>query len=244
MRMKEDHMGNGQLKPGYNLQISTSDQIIVNFSVHQDCVDSPTLPAHLARHEQIHGRLPEEVVADAGYGSEENYALLEAKGAEAYIKYNMFHKERDPRAKLHPFRVEGLHYNPLADTFTCPMGQQMRRVGAATERTATGYVKTLARYKAANCQDCPLKGACHKQKGDRVVEISHETRRLRGLAAQRLESEKGIAHRKKRPWDVESAFGNIKHNKGFRRFMLRGIDKVEIEAALISIAHNIQKIAQ
>lgn len=243
MRMKEDHMGNGQLKPGYNLQISTSDQIVVNYSVHQDCVDSPTMPAHLARHEQIHGRLPEEVVADAGYGSEENYALLEAKGAEAYVKYNMFDKERDTRPKLHPFRVEGLHYNPLTDTLTCPMGQQMRRIGSGQEKTTTGYVRTLARYKAANCQNCPLNGACHKQKGDRVVELSHEARRLRGLAAERLESEKGVAHRKKRACDVESAFGNIKHNKGFRRFMLRGIDKVEIEAALIVIAHNIQKIA-
>ncbi len=243
MRMKEDHMQNGQLKPGYNMQISSSEQIIVNFSIHQDCTDSPTLPAHLSQHKELHGQMPQEVTADAGYGSEENYALMESNGVEAFVKYNMFDKEQQGKSKLPPFRVEALHYNPQTDIFTCPMGQPMRNIGKRTQRTTTGYQQQITRYQAINCGACPLNGACHKQKGNRIIEVNNNARRHREDAAERLKTEKGIAHRKKRPWDVESVFGNIKQNKGFRRFLLRGIEKVEIEAGLIAIAHNIQKIA-
>jgi transposase len=243
MRMKEDHMQNGQLKPGYNLQVSSSEQIIVNYSIHQDCTDSPTFPDHLSQHKELHGEMPLEVIADAGYGSEENYALMDSKGVEAFVKYNMFDKEQQGKSKLPPFSTEALYYNPQTDTFTCPMGQEMRNIGKYIQLTATGYQRQVSRYQAIKCESCPLRGACHKQKGNRIIEVSLRARKYREDAARRLKTEKGIAHRKKRSYDIESVFGNIKQNKGFRRFLLRGIEKVEIEAGLVAIAHNIQKIA-
>ena len=76
MRMKEDHMLNGQLKPGYNLQISTSNQYMVFLSLHQTTNDTTTLIPHLDGYHQLYGHMPQAVTADAGYGSNENYSFL------------------------------------------------------------------------------------------------------------------------------------------------------------------------
>lgn len=94
MRMKEDHMLNGQLKPGYNLQISTSDQFVVNYSLHHNPTDTATLKHHLESFKSLYNTLPEELTADAGYGSEENYQLLQDNGVAAYLKDNYFDKDQ------------------------------------------------------------------------------------------------------------------------------------------------------
>ena len=86
-----------------------------------------------------------------------------------------------------------------------------------------------------------MRGACHQGKGTRSVERNHNLARLRATARERLLGEEGIAHRKRRCWDVEAVFGNIKQNMGFKRFLLRGIDKVETEIGLIAMAHNLKK---
>jgi adenine-specific DNA glycosylase len=93
------------------------------------------------------------------------------------------------------------------------------------------------------CKECPLKDACHKQKGNRIIKVNHKGRQLKKEASERLKTEKGVYYRKKRPADVEPLFGNIKYNKNFKRFLLKGIDKTEIEWGLICIAHNLKKIA-
>src|SRR5690625_7719248 len=84
MRMKDDHMRNRQLKPAYNVQISTENQIIVHYTLHQKTNDIHTLKPHLDSYEYLYGNLPEVLTADAGYGSEENYEYLESKGIETY----------------------------------------------------------------------------------------------------------------------------------------------------------------
>src|ERR1700742_3168902 len=108
MRMKEDHMLNGQLKPAYNLQISTQDQFILNYTLHQTSTDYQTLPSHIDGYEALYKELPKAIVADAGYGSDENYGILDGKGIEAYIKYNTFDKEQKEGIKA--FSNDSLHY--------------------------------------------------------------------------------------------------------------------------------------
>ena len=73
--------------------------------------------------------------------------------------------------------------------------------------------------------------------------VNHRFNQLKHKARQRLLSERGLYHRSKRPVDVEPVFANIKHNKNFKRFLLKGIDKTEIEWGLLCIAHNLKKIA-
>jgi len=244
MRMKEDHLKNGQLKPAYNCQLSTSDQFIVNYSIHQSPADTNTLTTHLARYEELYGQMPEELTADAGYGSEENYEFLEKHHIEAFVKYNYFYKEqKNKRYREDPFRAENLYYNPHQDCYYCPMGQKMVNIGQEKRTNANGYEQIYTRYQAQNCYGCPLTGACHKGNGNRVIKVNHRLNHFKKKVREKLLSQRGIEHRKKRTCDVETVIGIIKHNHGFRRFMLRGLEKVEIELGLIAIAHNIRKIA-
>jgi transposase len=244
MRMKEDHMKNGQLKPGYNVQISTSNQFIVNYTIHSNPTDTATLTTHLAQHEASYGKVPKVVVADAGYGSEENYTLLEQKETIAFVKYGIFDKEQNENYNSkYPFAANKLFYNQNQDCYICPMGQQMSCIGTSKRKTNTGFEQTVKRYQARNCANCPLNGACHKSKGNRIIEINENLNWLKQKAYELLNTEEGIERRKKRCFDVEPTFGNIKQNHGFKRFLLRGMEKVEIEWGLIAIAQNLRKKA-
>lgn len=242
MRMKEDHMLNGQLKPGYNIQISTEHQFVLNYTIHPNPTDTLTLPTHIEDFELQLQTLPETLTADAGYGSEQNYQLLEDKEVEAYVKYNYFDKEQ--QGSRSSFNADQLHYNEEEDFIVCPMGQHMNNIGSHIEKNRNGYPQTITRYQTPNCNGCPLRGVCHKQKGNRIIEVNHTLRKLKNKAAERLRSEEGIRRRKNRCVDIEPVFANWKQNKGFRRFRLRGKEKVSIEIGLISIAHNLQKFTK
>jgi transposase len=242
MRMKDDHMQNGQLKPGYNVQISTNNQIITNYDIYPNPTDTLTLPSHINSHKELYGQTPQTVTADSGYGSEQNYEHLEENNITAYVKYNYFHQEQQGiRQKKYPFAAEHLYYNETQDHYICPMGQQMKNIGSYTKKNDNGFEQTITKYQAQNCEGCPLRGVCHKAKGNRVIEVNHRLNKHKQKARENLTSEKGIAHRKQRAKDVEPVFGNIKQNKGFRRFMLRGKEKVSIEFGFIAIAHNLMK---
>jgi hypothetical protein len=246
MRMKDDHMRNGQLKAAYNWQISTCDQYILNYDLYQTPTDTLTLPMHLSTYEQLYDCLPQTVVADAGYGSEENYELLEKHEIEAYVKYNYFHQEQKAKGKIkpkHAFHPKHLYYNQEQDYYVCPMGQRMDKRYETKTKKKSGYIQRASVYQAKRCQGCPLRGACHKSKENRKIQVNHNLNRHKQQARKRLTSEQGLAHRSKRPADVEAVFGNIKQNKKFTRFYLRGLDKVQIEAGLVALAHNLKKMA-
>jgi len=139
--------------------------------------------------------------------------------------------------------VDNLFYNKEQDCFYCPMGQQMKKIASYKKKTDTGFEQEYSRYQAKNCESCPLRGVCHKGKDNRIIDVNHELIRLKKKAKELLLSEQGVKHRNQRPADVEPVFGNIKQNKNFKRFLLRGTDKVEIEMGLIALAHNLAKIA-
>jgi transposase len=242
MRMKEDHMKNGQLKPAYNVQISTNNQYIANYSIHQNTTDTNTLTTHLEQHQNDYHQLPANLTADAGYGSEENYALLESGKVTACVKYNTFDKEQSELLQSKkPFTTDKLYYNKQQDCYYCPMGQQMNNTGTSVKITSTGFKQTIIRYEARNCEGCPLRGVCYKAKGNRVIEVNHNLNRLKQQANELLKSKEGIEKRKQRCFDTEPVFGNIKNNHHFKRFMLRGINKVSVETGLLALAHNLRK---
>ena len=244
MRMKEDHMKNGQLKPAYNIQISTSNQYIVNYSIHPNPTDTRTLFGHLKQHEESFGKTLKTLTADAGYGSEENYTLLQMKDIQGYVKYNMFDKEQKKSyGDKKPFSVDKLHYNSLQDCYICPMGQEMNYIGTFKQKTSTGFEQEIKKYQAKNCTNCPLNGACHKSQGNRIIQVNEKLETYKDQAYELLNSDVGITKRKRRCHDVEPVFANIKQNHGFRRFMLRGQEKVTIEWGLLAIAQNLRKKA-
>ena len=244
MRMKEDHMLNGQLKPAYNVQISTENQIIVNFTCHDNPTDTKTLIPHIETFHQQYDMYPDVAVADAGYGSEQNLEYLDQHQITSFVKYNMFDLEQKESSKDNkPFKTENLYYDEKQDRFICPMGQPMSHQSTYKQKTEGGFTRTIDRYEATNCTNCPLRGACHKNKGNRVIEISKRGIQLKTQTSLNLKSEQGIYYRKKRCHEPEPVFANIKHNSHFKRFNLRSKSKVNIEFGLVAIAHNLKKIA-
>jgi transposase len=244
MRMKEDYMRNGQLKPGYNVQLSTNNQFVVNYSLHPNPTDTKTLIPHLEQYKALYKSLPEVQVADAGYGSEENYQYLHEQGIGAYVKHSQFDRQQKKKRKPeNPYANDQLAYDATKDVYYCPVGKAMKPVRQYQQQVTTNLKKTYTVYQASGCKKCPLRNLCHKQKGNRSYHANHQGKELRNAASLRLQTEKGIYYRKKRPVDVEPVFGNIKYNKNFKRFLLKGIDKTEIEWGLVCIAHNLKKIA-
>lgn len=242
MRMKEDAMKNGQTKPGYNLQTGAENQFIIDFSLFPNPTDTLTLIPFFHSFRHRYNRLPDIGVADSGYGSEENYRFMQENGIEAFVKYNFFHKEQRPRYTPNPFHAESLHYNADKDYYVCPMGQHMNRIGTRRARTASGYITESARYKAQNCQGCPLRGSCFKAPGNRIIEVNHRLNQYKEQARERLNSEEGIKHRGRRCIEPEAVFGQMKYNMAYRRFRHVGIDKVTMDFAFFAIAFNIKKM--
>lgn len=242
MRMKEDHMKNGQLKPGYNVQIGTEDQFIVGFSIHQNAVDTSCMKDHLEHVKEVAGRLSENVVADAGYGSEENYEYIEENKLGNYVKYNMFHPEQKRRFKK-KFRYENFTRDTENDVFICPAQQRLTFRYQYEEKSKRGHTATIRVYEGEDCCSCPFHDECTKAKGNRQIRFNPRLEELKSKARANLTSEVGLRLRSKRAVEVESVFGQIKSNWGFRRFMLRGLEKVHVEWGLLSLAHNMVKMA-
>jgi transposase len=242
MRMKEDHMRNGQLKPGYNVQVGTENQFIVGYSLHQRPTDTRCLIPHLKKVKETLGHLPKTVIADAGYGGEENYAYLEKENIEALVKYNTFHKEVSKAWRNDISRLENWTYNEDKDNWVCPNGRTLHFIRESKSKTDSGYAVKLRTYRSENCEECPFKEKCTKSERNREVKVSLEYLRYKKMAREKLRSEDGRKLSVQRMVEVESVFGQMKNNRGFRRFLLRGLPKVSLEVGWLSLAHNLLKV--
>lgn len=246
MRMKEDHMKNGQLKPGYNVQIGTENQFIIGYSIHQRPSDTSCFKEHMEKAKAILGKLPENIVADAGYGSEENYEYLEAEQLTGYVKYNTFHKEASRKWKKDVLKVQNWTYDETGDFYVCGYGRPLVFAYEKKQKSDNGYKSMIRVYESKDCSECPYRDKCVKSvKPDAVrrIYINRRLNELKKKARENLTSEKGIQMRKRRCIEVETAFGDIKGNLGMRRFALKGLEKTSIEWGLISLAHNMRKLA-
>ena len=244
MHMKEDAMRNGQTKPGYNLQIATENQFITNFALYANRTDTLTLSSFLESFKSRYHRYAKTVVADSGYGSEENYLFMDVHNMEAYVKYNYFHKEQRPRYTPNPFSPASLYYNKEQDFYVCPMGQHMKRIGMKRSLTPNGFVTYSVRYQAERCDGCPLRGSCFKARGNRIIEVNHQLQHYKQKARELLTSEEGIKHRGRRCIEPEAVFGQTKYNKAYKRFRHFGKDKVNMDFAFFAITFNIGKMCR
>jgi transposase len=245
MRTKDDHFGNGQMKPSYNIQLGTEKQFIINYTVHQTPADISTFIDHLDNTsemlEKIDASLPKRICGDAGYGSEQNYEYLEEKHIDAYVKYSGYYQEQRGKQKNNPFHSSNLYYNSEQDYYVCPMGQHMTLRYITEDQTKSGYMQTIHVYQAQRCEGCPLRGLCHQSNTDRMLQVNHRSAQYRKAARQRLNSLRGIRMRNQRGIEVESVFGQIKQNRHFRRFTLTGLDGVSTQLGLLALAHNLKK---
>ena len=244
MRMKEDAMLNGQLKPGYNVQISTENQFITNYGIYQRPTDTGTLIDYLESFKERYGIKSREIVADAGYGSEQNYEYMFTNEMIPYVKYNYFHKEQKRKQRNNPYIQQNLIYNKEQDVFICPNNKHLIHTDTYTRTSELGYESRVDRYECEDCSECPLKRECTKARGNREIEVNHTLNKYKRQVRELLTSERGLYHRSKRPIEPEAVFGQIKDARHFRRFRLRSIPKVNIEFGLVAMAHNLRKLAK
>lgn len=160
-----------------------------------------------------------------------------------YLKYNIFYQDTHHYRKpelIHKqlFRAEHFGYDAEKDQFICPAYKRLNFLNTTRYKTENGLLTVRRNYQCTDCLECPLKPQCTKLKGNRSIRISFRLMAYREQARNNLTSEEGIRLRSVRSTEVETVFVQIKHNIGFRRFMLQGIENVNTEWGLISIVHN------
>ena len=242
MWMKDDHMKNGQLKPAYNVQVSTENQFFTHYDFFPNPTDFLTFIPFNNGFKERYKKMPKKEVADAGYGSEENYEFMQNNDIEPFVKYPLFHAEQKKKYKNNPFLAQNLYYNADNDYFVCPIGQHMENIGNSTRTSESGYVSKATLYQAKNCNGCPLKCLCHNAIGNRKIEINHQLNQYRRQARELLTSDEGHLHRSKRPIEPEAVFGQTKTNKHYNRFRHFGLDKVKMDFSIFAVAFNIGKL--
>lgn len=230
------------IKPAYNEGIAVERGFVLNYVLSQNCGDTvsfiPLMKGVIDNLQQV----PEKVNSDAAYGSEENMAFLEKKGIGNYLKYTTFQKEKSKKWKAEKFRLHHFSYDKKKDEFICPNKVKLKFI-EQWEEQKNNYIREVKKYRAelGHCQACPFRDKCTKSEA-RSLEISWNGERLKQQAKKNLKSDKGKELRKRRGNEVESVFGDQKLNKDKRRYNLRGLLKVTLEAGLYYIAHNIRKI--
>ena len=243
MRMKEDHMLNGQLKPGYNVQIAVESEYIVGISLFSNPADVNTLVPFLKRVQSQSRHRIEQLIADAGYESEENYSYLEENGIKPFIKPQDYEQGKKRSYKNNIYRVESMKYDGESDFFTCPNGKKLVFIYEKTRKSESGYVTKKKVYACEGCYGCPHREKCFKGTYEnRRIEVSHEFAKHRKESYDNITSAEGILLRMNRSIQVEGAFGVLKQDYGFRRFLTRGKLKSETQFFLLAMAFNIQKL--
>ncbi len=228
----------GELLPMYNVLMGTQRQFILHYSIHQKASETDHFTSHMTQAFARWHRYPGAIVGDSTYGSEDNYRFLEMHGIGNYLKYPMFHA---PKPKL--YGKDQFVYDSNSDSFRCPAGRSLPLKSVRSMTTPAGAPTTVRQYMCIDCSKCSLSTKCKRAAGSRTISINPQADAYREQARINLESDTGIALRVRRSTDIEPTFGDIKGNNEYRRFRLRGVEKVTIEFAIISMAHNMKKLA-
>ena len=250
MRMKEDAMRNGQLKPAYNLQYGIDSEFVTWATISPQPTDTTTLKPFLQDLEKHLYRNYRNIVADAGYESEENYTYLEQNQQTAFIKPNNYETSKTRKWRNDIGRRENMTYLPEQDAYECANHKLLKFSHTFNSKTQTGYVSEKSVYACADCQDCPLKERCihgnnwKKPSEERFKKLTVAKKfvRQRQDDLERIKTKKGILLRLNRSIQAEGSFADVKANLSFRRFLSKGNANVLVESMLLAMAHNILKL--
>lgn len=241
MHMKDDHMRNAQLKPGYNIQFAVEGEYITGALVSSERSDQLTLIPLLEKMEQQLGTTYDDVTCDAGYESEENYTYFEGKPTECYIKPQNYERSKTKKFKSNMALRENMEYDITLDEYTCQNGKKIRAVYEGKRKSKSGFESMATYYECEDCTDCPHKKNCTKSNGNRKMQVSKTFVRQRQESLARITSPTGILLRMNRSIQSEGAFGVVKWDYGFQRFLHRGNKKVLSEILLVAMGYNINK---
>jgi len=245
MRMKDDYMKNGQLKPGYNVQIATEGQYTLVYGIYPNPTDTKTLIPFLDEIETQYFDLPTYIVADAGYGSEQNYEdVITNRKRVPLMKYTMYEREQKKKVKNDTFQPRNWHYDAEEDRYTCPNGQSLTFQRNATRKDKSGFERSFKVYECTNCTGCPFRAECTKaQEGkNRQLKMNERWEQQKTYVSEQLSEEKTGEIYRQRKIDVDPVFGFLKANLGFARLSVRGKRKVEHEIGLALMAVNFKNM--
>ena len=250
MRMKEDAMGNGQLKPAYNLQHGVDSEYVTWLTIGPQPTDTATLIPFLKEAEEHLNFKYKNITADAGYESEENYLFLENNEQLAYIKPANYEISKTRKYKNDIGNVENMNYDAKADTYICRNNKKLTVTGIKRTKTRTGYISEKTIYKCENCTSCPYKSECIKgnncktplEERLKVLQVAKKFLKFRQEDLNRILSDEGILFRTNRSIQAEGSFGDLKQDMQFRRYLSKGTSNVLAESTLLAMARNINKL--
>ena len=250
MRMKEDAMGNGQLKPAFNLQHGVDSEYITWLTIGPQPTDTTTLIPFLKDAEQHLKFKYKNITADAGYESEENYLFLEANNQIAFIKPANYEISKTRKYKNDIGKIENMEYDKISDFYTCKNNRKLTVSHIRHNKTKTGYVSEKTIYTCENCNDCSYKSDCIKGNncktplGERtkVLQVAKTFIKHRKEDLERIISDEGVLYRMNRSIQAEGSFGDIKQDMQFRRYLSKGTANVLAESTLLAIARKINKL--
>ena len=239
LHMKEDHMRNSQLKPGYNVQIGVSNEYIRLIEAYPYRNDLNTFEPFMESYHTMHAHYPLYPVADAGYGRYDTYHYCLEKGMGLYQKHNMWAIERTKAYKNNPFNRDNFNQDKKGN-YICPKGRKLTyRYSKRNNKIKRNH--EIKVYECETCKRCPLTKQCKKAKHERQIHINETWESMKSEVRKNLESPLGIDLRIQRSIQVEGAFGIIKEDMRFRRFSRTGYQGISNELNLIAIGYNLKK---
>ena len=250
MRMKEDHMRNGQLKPAYNLQHGVDSEYVVWLQISPNTTDTNTMTEFLEELVEYLSWKYFNIVADAGYESEENYTYIEKNEQLAFIKPANYEISKSRNYRNNIGNRDNMIYDAENDRYICSQGCILSATGTRQRKSVTGYISEKTVYQCSDCKGCPVKSKCIKGNNWKIpederfksLEVSRTFERQRKESLQRITSDQGILLRINRSIQAEGSFADLKWDRGFRRFLCRGNANVFAECVLLAISHNIEKL--
>lgn len=250
MRMKEDAMGNGQLKPAFNLQHGVDSEYIVWLTIGPQPTDTTTLIPFLKETEEYLAFKYQKIIADAGYESEENYVFLDQNQQLSFIKPSNYEISKKRTYKNDIGRIENMDYNEKSDSYICKNGKQLSFTHVRRSKSKTGYVSEKNIYQCEECKDCPYKKECIKgnnckipiEERNKVLSVAKTFLKYREEDLERILSDEEILLRINRSIQAEGSFSEMKQDMQFRRYLSRGTSNVLAESVLLAMAKNVNKL--
>ena len=240
MRIKKDYMGNDQLLPAYNVQIAVADEYIAAVDVQQFRSDMDCFVPLMNKFSSYYGKYPKYPVADAGYGSFNNYLFCQEHGMEKYMKFSMFEKEtKDKEYRNDIFRSVNFPIDEDGN-LRCPNGKKMVFSYRQNVR-GNRYGRQEEVYECEDCSGCPYASQCKKASGNRTIRLNAELTSIHEEVINNLESIHGAYLRMNRSIQAEGTFGVMKYDRWYKRTVRRSMKSVRLELFLVSIGHNLYK---
>ena len=243
-------MGNGQLKPAFNLQHGVDAEYITWLTIGPQPTDTTTLIPFLKETEEYLAFKYKKIIADAGYESEENYVFLDKNRQLAFIKPSNYERSKTRKYKSDIGRMENMSYDEAGDFYTCRNGKQLSFTHIRRSKSKTGYVSEKSIYQCSDCKDCPNKKECIKgnncktpmEERNKVLSVAKTFLKYRKEDLDRILSDEGILLRTNRSIQAEGSFGELKQDMQFRRYLSRGTSNVLAESVLLAMARNVNKL--